>query len=133
MSLSDPVADFLTRIRNATMRRHGEVMSPASRLKHDIARVLKEEGFIEEFTAFRNQRGLPWIGLDLKYDDRGDPVIRGLHRVSRPGLRSYVGYREMDPVLNGQGIAIVSTSRGVMTDFACREAKVGGEVLCHIW
>jgi small subunit ribosomal protein S8 len=133
MSMTDPIADFLTHLRNALMRKHATVDSPSSKLKAQIARVLKEEGFIEDFLTYDDERGLPRIEVSLKYDQRGDSVIRGLARVSRPGLRRHKGYAELHPVVNGQGIAIVTTSKGLMTDAACREKKVGGEVLCQIW
>lgn len=133
MSMTDPIADFLTYIRNALQRKHATVDSPASKLKVEIARVLKEEGFIEDFLAYNNEKGLPRIEVTLKYDPHGDSVIRGLQRVSRPGLRRHKGHGDLEPVWNGQGIAIVTTSHGVLTDLACREQKVGGEVLCEVW
>lgn len=133
MSMTDPVADFLTHIRNALMRKHATVDSPSSKLKAEIARVLKEEGFIEDYLSYADERGRPRIEVTLKYDKHGDSVIRGLKRVSRPGLRHHAGYEKIAPVLSGQGIAIVTTSKGVLTDLACRENKVGGEVLCQIW
>ena len=133
MSMSDPVADFLTHIRNAIMRKHATVDSPSSKLKVEIARVLKDEGFIEDVLTYNDERGRPRIEVTLKYDKHGDSVIRGLKRISTPGLRRHMGYAELPPVLNGQGIAIVTTSKGVRTDLSCRESKVGGEVLCHVW
>lgn len=133
MSMTDPVADFLTHLRNALMRKHATVDSPGSRLKAEIARVLKEEGFISDYLTYADDRGHARIEVTLKYDKRGDSVIRGLERVSRPGLRRHRGYGELHPVFNGQGIAIVTTSSGVLTDAACRERKVGGEVLCQVW
>ncbi|MCH8843232.1 MAG: 30S ribosomal protein S8 [SAR324 cluster bacterium] len=133
MSMSDPVADFITRIRNATMRKHADVQCPASRLKNDIAQVLHQEGFIRGVVGFQSERGFPQINVELKYDDQGGSVIRGIKRISRPGLRKYCGYQEMTTVLNGQGISIVSTSHGVLTDRECRDRKIGGEVLCQVW
>lgn len=133
MSMTDPIADFLTHIRNALLRKHETVDSPSSKLKVEIARVLKEEGFIADFLAYQNEQGLPRLEVTLKYDKRGESVIRGLQRVSRPGLRRHKGYGKLTPVLNGQGIAILTTSKGVLTDEACRERKLGGEVLCEIW
>lgn len=133
MSMTDPIADFLTHIRNALMRKHASVESPASKIKVEIARVLKDEGFILDWSIFDNEQGLSRIAIDLKYDQDGDSVIRGIQRVSRPGLRRHTGYRALTPVLNGQGIAVVTTSKGVLTDLSCREQKVGGEVLCHVW
>jgi small subunit ribosomal protein S8 len=133
MSMTDPIADFLTHVRNALMRKHATVDSPASKLKVEIARVMKEEGFIEDFLAYSDEQGKARIEVTLKYDQRGDSVIRGLHRVSRPGLRRHKGYDKLAPVWNGQGVAILTTSRGVLTDGACRQQKVGGEVLCEVW
>jgi len=132
MSMTDPVADFLTHIRNATMRNHPTVESPSSKIKVEIARVLKEEGFIADFAA-TDADGKARLTVELKYDEHGDCVIRGLKRISRPGLRSHQGFRELAPVLNGQGVAIVTTSKGVLTDIDCRKLQVGGEVLCHVW
>ena len=133
MSMTDPIGDFLTRMRNAIQRKHATVESPSSQLKEHIADVLKKEGFIENWQASRSERGLPRIVVTLKYDDKGASVIRGLKRVSTPGLRRHKGFSELAPVLNGQGIAIVSTSKGVLSDFDCRDQKVGGEVICHVW
>ena len=133
MSMSDPVADFITRIRNATMRKHAELESPSSKLKTEVARVLKEEGFITDFTNFDNDRGHAQISVDLRYDQHGASIIRGIQRISKPGLRQYFGHGDLTPVLNGQGVAIISTSQGVLTDFQCRERKIGGEVLVHVW
>jgi len=133
MSMNDPIADFLTRIRNAVQRKHATVSIPASRLKREMARVLSEEGFIESVETDQDAKGHPTIVIGLKYDDQGDSVIRGLKRISRPGLRKHSGHAELEPVLNGQGIAIVTTSQGVLTDRDCRTRQVGGEVLCNIW
>ncbi len=133
MSMTDPIADFLTHIRNALLRKHATVTSPASRIKADIARVLKEEGYIDDWNVFDDERGHPRISVELRYDRNGESVIRGLQRVSRPGLRRHAGCAELEPVLNGQGIAIVTTSKGLLSDIACREQKVGGEVLCQVW
>ncbi len=133
MSMSDPIADFLTRIRNATMRKHADLESPGNRLKIEVARVLKQEGFVRDYNGFNTEKGMKRIGVELKYDKKGASVIRGIQRISKPGLRKYVGYKDLDTVLNGQGIAIVSTSQGVFTDAECREKKIGGEVLCHVW
>jgi len=133
MSMTDPIADFLTHIRNALMRKHATVDSPSSKLKAEIARVMKEEGFISDFLTYEDERGRARIEVTLKYDKDGDSVIRGLQRVSRPGLRRHAGSDGLAPVFSGQGIAIVTTSKGVLTDFSCREQKVGGEVLCQVW
>lgn len=130
MSMSDPVADMLTRIRNGQMSEKISVRMPSSKLKKAIAQVLKDEGYIEDF-AERNAEGLPEIEVALKYY-AGAPVIEKIARVSRPGLRVYKGRDELPRVMNGLGIAIVSTSRGVMTDRKARSLGVGGEVLCIV-
>ncbi len=132
MSMTDPVADLLTRIRNATKEKHEKLEVPASRLKANVVRVLKEEGYIKNFRLMREE-GRPVIKVYLKYTDHGDSVIQGIKRISRPGLRRYSGYEEMPRPLNGAGIAIVSTSRGVTTGHKARTQKVGGEVLCEVW
>lgn len=133
MSMTDPVADFLTHIRNAAMRGHPSVESPSSKLKLEIARVLKEEGYIVDYSAAANAQDKMRLTVELKYDEEGDCIIRGLKRISRPGLRTHTGFRDLSPVLNGQGIAIVTTSQGVLTDYECRKRQVGGEVLCQVW
>ena len=133
MSMSDPVADFLTRIRNATMRKHASIESPASKLKIEIAKVLKQEGYIEDWLSFKSEKGLPLMSVNLKYDEAGECAMRGIRRISKPGLRKQSGYRELQPVWNGQGISIISTSKGLMSDYDCRKEKVGGEVLCEVW
>jgi small subunit ribosomal protein S8 len=133
MSMTDPIADFLTHLRNALMRKHATVDSPSSKIKVEIARVLKEEGFIEDYLAYDDERGHARLEVTLKYDPRGESVIRGLERVSRPGLRRHKGYDDLQPVWNGQGVAILTTSKGVLTDNACRSQKIGGEVLCQVW
>jgi small subunit ribosomal protein S8 len=130
MTMSDPVADMLTRIRNAQGSEKQSVAMPASRLKASIAQVLKDEGYIEDF-ALRENEGKPQLEISLKYY-AGKPVIEKLERVSRPGLRIYRGKTEMPTVMNGLGVAIVSTSRGVMTDRKARGLGVGGEVLCIV-
>ncbi|GIX27519.1 MAG: 30S ribosomal protein S8 [Burkholderiales bacterium] len=130
MSMSDPIADMLTRIRNAQAAEKSSVSMPSSKLKVAIAKVLKEEGYIEDF-AVREAEGKLVLEIALKYY-AGRPVIETIERVSRPGLRVYRGSREMPKVMNGLGIAIVSTSRGVMTDYQARAAGIGGEVLCIV-
>lgn len=130
MSMSDPIADMLTRIRNAQATEKVSVAVPASKIKLAIAKVLKDEGYIEDF-AQRDQEGKPVIEIGLKYY-AGKPVIEKLERVSRPGLRIYRRRDDIPRVLNGMGVAIVSTSRGVMTDRRARESGVGGEVLCIV-
>jgi small subunit ribosomal protein S8 len=130
MSMSDPIADMLTRIRNAQMVEKPSVTLPASKLKTAIAKVLKDEGYIEDF-AVRGDGGKPELEIALKYY-AGKPVIEKIERVSRPGLRIYKGRDDIPRVMNGLGVAIVSTSQGVMTDRRARETGVGGEVLCVV-
>ncbi|MCM2322048.1 MAG: 30S ribosomal protein S8 [Oligoflexia bacterium] len=132
MSMTDPIADLLTRIRNAAKEKHEKVEIPASRLKANIVRVLKEEGYIKNFRLQREE-GRPVIKVYLKYTEGGTSVIQGIRRVSRPGLRRYTGYEKMPRPLGGAGIAIVSTSRGVITGHRARTQKVGGEILCEVW
>ena len=131
--VSDPIADFLTRIRNAILAKHRVVECPASNLKKGITKILFEKGYILNYKFIDDDKqGV--IKIALKYDPQSNvSAIKSLKRVSTPGLRSYVGYREMPRVLNGLGIAVVSTSKGVMTDKAARVQKVGGEVLCYIY
>jgi small subunit ribosomal protein S8 len=130
MSMSDPISDMLTRIRNAQTVGHPEVAMPASRLKASIAKVLKDEGYIEDF-AVRENGAHRELHIGLKYY-AGRPVIERLERVSKPGLRVYRGRDDIPRVMNGLGVAIVSTSRGVMTDRKARADGVGGEVLCIV-
>ena len=131
MSMQDPIADMLTRIRNAQMAAKPTVEMPGSKLKVAIAGVLKEEGYIAEFAA-ADQDGKPRLSIELKYYE-GKPVIAEIDRISRPSLRQYVNKDELPSVRNGLGVAIVSTSKGVMTDRAARAAGVGGEVLCTVF
>lgn len=131
--MTDPIADMLTRIRNAIAARHERVQIPASRMKREIARILKEEGYIRDFRIETAGHPQGLLDIELKYDATHTSVIRGLKRVSTPGRRKYATYKEMPRVLNGAGIAIVSTSRGILTDRQCRERGVGGEVLCFVW
>jgi small subunit ribosomal protein S8 len=130
MSMTDPIADFLTRIRNGQMAGKPEVAAPASRLKLALAKVLKEEGYIEDFVV-ADQGEKPTVTVRLKYY-QGRPVIERLERVSRPGLRVYKAKDELPKVLGGMGVAIISTSRGLMTDREARAAGHGGEVLCIV-
>ncbi|HZN99782.1 MAG TPA: 30S ribosomal protein S8 [Burkholderiales bacterium] len=130
MSMSDPIADMLVRIRNAQLVGHTEVAMPASKLKASIAQVLKDEGYIEDF-ALRDQGTKKELRIGLKYY-AGRPVIERLERVSKPGLRVYRGRDDIPRVMNGLGVAILSTSRGVMTDRKARADGVGGEVLCIV-
>ena len=129
--LTDPIADMLTRIRNALMAEHKQVKIPASKMKVKIAEILKEEGYINDFHLEEdNVQGT--IVIDLRYLG-GKASISGLKRVSKPGRRVYMSYRELPKIRNGLGIAIISTSSGLMTDHQARQKKVGGEVLCYIW
>jgi small subunit ribosomal protein S8 len=132
MTMTDPIADLLTRIRNALTARHDRVEVPASRLKVAIVRILKDEGFIKNFKVSRdNKQGQ--IKIFLKYTERNSPVINGLERVSKPGRRVYQKSQDIKPVLSGLGVLIVSTSRGVMTDREARRNNLGGETICQIW
>ena len=130
MSMSDPISDMLTRIRNAQVVGHTEVSMPASKLKASIAQVLKDEGYIEDF-VLRDDAGKKELRIGLKYY-AGRPVIERLERVSKPGLRVYKGRNDIPKVMNGLGVAILSTSRGVMTDRKARADGLGGEVLCIV-
>jgi small subunit ribosomal protein S8 len=130
--MTDPIADFLTRLRNAQIARHKTTTAPASKLKFRIAQILKDEGYIEDCSLDDND-GRPQIHVTLKYDDRSQPVIEGISRVSRPGLRRYSAAADIPTVRGGIGLAIVSTSRGVMTDQQAKKDRVGGEVLCTVW
>lgn len=133
MHITDPIADMLTRIRNASNAKHDSVNVPASNMKKAIAQILLEEGYIKNFQVEEDaMQGM--IKIALKYNNPGkEKVITGLRRVSKPGLRVYAGANELPRVLNGLGVAIVSTSKGIMTDKAARAANVGGEVLAFIW
>jgi small subunit ribosomal protein S8 len=133
MSMTDPIADMLTRIRNACGSKHRRVDVPASKLKTEMARLLKENAFISDYRLVENDEGRPMLRMILKYAPGGQPVIRELHRVSTPGLRKYVGVAEIPRVRNGLGIAILSTSRGLMSDRQARAARTGGELLAVIW
>jgi small subunit ribosomal protein S8 len=131
MSLSDPIADMLTRIRNASSAKHEKVDIPGSKLKHDIARLLKEDGYVKNFKVIDDKmQGI--LRIYLKYDEEDRGIIN-LKRVSKPGRRVYVDSPHIPKVLNGLGISILSTSKGVLTDKAARKANVGGEVLCYVW
>ena len=132
MVLSDPIADMLTRIRNANMAEKDSVQMPHSKMKVEIANLLKAEGFIKDFTS-ESLEGKPSLKVFLKYNVDREPIIQGLRRISKSSCRKYVGATEVPRVLGGIGIAILSTSSGLMTDNEAREKKVGGEVLCYIW
>ena len=132
MAMSDPIADMLTRIRNAGKAKFNRVDIPGSRLKTEIAKILMEEGYIRNYKFIKDKKqGI--LRVYLKYDDRQISAIFGLERVSKPSRRVYVNRKDVKPVLNGMGIAILSTSRGIMTDKKARTEKVGGEILCNIW
>jgi small subunit ribosomal protein S8 len=132
MATSDPIADMLTRIRNAQLARHPKVDVPASRLKMDIARILKEEGFITNFKLAEDGAKRS-IRIYLKYTPGNVPLISRIERVSRPGCRVYVGSKEVPRVLGGLGVNILTTPKGVMTGSSARKENVGGEVLCQVW
>ncbi len=132
MNLTDPVADFLTRIRNAMRSRHQKLDVPASKLKAEIARILKEEGYIANYKP-TEEDGMKVIRVYLKYDTNNQSVIRDLQRVSRPGCRVYLGKGEIRRVQNGLGISIMTTPKGVMTGRQARREGVGGELLCEVW
>ena len=132
MNTTDPIADMLTRLRNANSAKHKTVDGPASKMKTAIAEILFKEGYIKSFELISNEnQGI--IRITLKYDEKGTRVIDGIKRISKPGLRVYVGKEELPRVLNGLGIAIISTSKGLKTDKEAREAGMGGEVLAYIW
>ena len=133
MSLSDPISDMLTRIRNAIMAHQDTVEIPHSRLKGEIARILKKEGYVKDFTTESAGSVQKTLRLYLKYGPEREPVIQGLRRVSRPGLREYANVSTIPRVLGGLGIAIISTSNGLMTDRDARKKNVGGEVICTVW
>lgn len=134
--MTDPIADMLTRIRNATIARHSRVDVPASTLKLEIARILEHEGYIQGYKLVEPEKGngaQKVIRITLKYGPRGERVITGIERVSRPGRRVYTGREEVPTVLGGLGTSILTTSRGVMTGREARRQGVGGEVLCNVW
>lgn len=130
--MTDPVADFLARIRNALIVKHASLTLPSSKMKTRIAEILKDEGYISDWRLDKDEKqGV--LHVDLKYDTGGTPVIEGMRRVSRPGLRIYKGATDLPKVRGGMGMAVLSTSRGVMTDQQARKENVGGEVLCYVW
>lgn len=132
MVLTDPIADFLTRIRNANMAKHDSVEIPASNIKKSLTEILKQEGFIRDYEVTEDSKqGV--IKITLKYGPNGERIISGLKRISKPGLRNYVSADNLPKVLNGLGIAIVSTSAGILTDKEAREKNVGGEVIAYVW
>jgi len=133
MSMTDPIADMLTRIRNACGSKHRRVDMPVSKMKAEIARILKENNFIQDFRVLDTEDGKRVLRVVLKYAHGGQPVIRELKRVSTPGLRKYVGVTEIPRVRNGLGMAILSTSRGLMSDAEARRQRTGGELLALVW
>lgn len=132
MTMTDPIADMLTRIRNAITVSYETVDIPASRLKVNIAKVLKDEGMIRNYKVLQGEP-MKNLRIVLKYDEKGRPVITGLKRVSKPGCRTYAGTDSIPQVLNGYGISILSTSKGLMTDREARKQNLGGEILCSVW
>ena len=132
MNITDPIADMLTRIRNANTSKHATVDVPSSNIKKAIAQILADEGYIKSFEEIKDEKqGI--IRITLKYDEKGKKVISGLKRISKPGLRIYVNKDELPEVLNGLGIALISTSKGIKTDREARKEGLGGEVLAYIW
>src|SRR5450755_2893932 len=132
MNISDPIADMLTRIRNASTARHTEVLVPASRTKREIARILKDEGFIAEYDEVQAGHRHD-LRIQLKYIDGKAPVVSGLKRISKPGLRVYAGKTDIPRVLGGLGLVIISTSQGIMTGAQAHKAQLGGEILAFVW
>jgi small subunit ribosomal protein S8 len=133
MSMTDPIADMLTRIRNACGSKHRRVDMPVSKMKTEVARILKENDFIQDYTTVETEEGKTLLRVRLKYAAGGQSVIRALEKVSTPGLRKYVGVSEIPRVRNGLGIAILSTSKGLMSDREARQARTGGELLARVW
>ncbi len=132
MAVSDPIADMLTRMRNAIMARHDSVLVPASRMKLYIAKIMRQEGFVADYEVLGNQPHRQ-VKIILKYSEGNQPVISGLKRASKPGMRIYVGRNEIPRIYGGQGIAILSTSKGVMTGQKAWHQGLGGELLCYVW
>lgn len=129
---TDPIADMLTRIRNANMVSHETVEMPSSKLKVELAKLLKEEGYIVDYSV-RQEGKFSFLTIVLKYDEKHKPVISNLKRISKPGLRSYCKSKDLPQVFGGLGIAIISTSKGLLTDRKARKEKIGGEILCYVW
>lgn len=130
--MTDPISDMLTRIRNAGRAKHVETSCPASRMKLAVANVLRESGFLGEVRVERRE-GLEVIVMGIRYDDRGRALIGGIRRISKPGRRVYVGSGQLPKVRNGLGVAVLSTSKGILSDHAAREAHLGGEIVCEVW
>ncbi len=133
MTMTDPIADMLTRIRNASSAMHEEVEIPASKIKESIARILAEEGFVDGYELIQGNGSHPRLKVTLRYTEQRERAISGIRRISRPGRRVYRGAKELPRVLGGLGVAIISTSQGVMSDKQARRAGVGGEVLAYVW
>jgi len=133
MSITDPIADMLTRIRNGITSHHERIELPTSKLKVEIARILKSEGFIRNYAVVDKEASQATLRIDLKYSPDGEPVIHGIERISRPGRRVYRNKQEIPSVLGGLGLAIVSTSKGVLSGQEAVKSGVGGEVLCQVW
>ena len=131
--ITDPIADLLTRIRNGHMAKHDKVDVPASKLKQQVVKILKEEGYIKNFKVVDNRKVTSTIRIYLKYDANGKPLINGITRISKPGRRVYVGKDSMPRVLGGLGVSILTTNRGVMTNRKAGSLGVGGEILCNVW
>ncbi|MBU1106916.1 MAG: 30S ribosomal protein S8 [Candidatus Riflebacteria bacterium] len=132
MSMTDPIGDMLTRIRNANMVKHESVEMPSSKMKIEIAKILKKEGYIRDFRYYKFQNKFN-LKVFLKYGEKNCQILKGIKRVSKPGRREYSGKEEIIKVLGGLGISILTTSKGVLTDKEARKAGVGGEVICHVW
>jgi small subunit ribosomal protein S8 len=131
---TDPIADMLTRIRNANMVSLTEVEMPSSKLKVELAKLLKSEGYVEDYAVIEKEgSAFKTLKITLKYDEKSKPVISNLKRVSRPGLRNYCKAKDIPQVLGGMGIAIISTSKGLLTDRKAKKENVGGEILCYVW
>lgn len=132
MTMTDPIADMLTRVRNANSVKHDTVDVPASSIKKELARILLEEGFVRGYDVIEDgKQGI--IRIQLKYGQEGERVLSGLKRISKPGMRIYANSEELPKVLNGLGIAVISTSHGILTDKQARQKNVGGEVICYVW
>ena len=130
--MTDPIADFLSRIRNALLARHKTVTVPASKMKARIAQILKDEGYVADFSVEQNSnQGV--LHVTLRYDEGNNPVLEGIERVSKPGLRIYKSVDQLPKVRGGLGMAVLSTSRGIMTDHQARRDRVGGEIICNVW
>lgn len=133
MSMTDPIADLLTRIRNAHIAKHDRLDAPSSNLRLEVCRILKQEGYIEDYEALESEPPRQDVRIFLRYGASGEPAIRHIQRVSKPGRRVYIKADDIRPVLNGLGVGVISTSKGLLSDAQARESRVGGEVLCEIW